>query len=298
MSSNSYTQRDQHGSLDHTHHEDPGGPHVNAGGTTREDSRHQGTDVPTLAGRPRYADAVRRLSGAQKSAQGAPAYSRFVNRPLGRRLAAAAHVLGLTPNQVTVLSGLSTAAGIAALALLPPAWWTGLVVAALLVLGYALDAADGQLARLRGGGSSAGEWLDHVVDAAKTATVHLAVLVAAYRGWDPRPEAWLLLPLLFSAVSCTWFFTIVLNDHLRRRAGTRDGQATVAVGEARQHSTLRSLASVPVDYGVLCVVAALSGLPAVFGWVYGALAIGFTLVTAASMVAWYRQVAALDGTPS
>ncbi len=71
----------------------------------------------------------------------------------------------------------------------------------------------------------------------------------------------------------------------------------MAAGEARQHSTLRSLASVPVDYGVLCLVAALSGLPAVFGWVYGTLAIGFTLVTAASMVAWYRQVAALDGTP-
>ncbi|MEZ0164111.1 CDP-alcohol phosphatidyltransferase family protein [Kineococcus sp. LSe6-4] len=267
---------------------------MSAGGLTREDTRPQdGT-----AQRPRYGEAVLRLSGAQKSARGAPAYSRFVNRPLGRRLAAAAHVAGATPNQVTVASGLSTAAGIGALALLPPAWWTGPVVAALLVLGYALDAADGQLARLRGGGSVAGEWLDHVVDAAKTATIHLAVLVAAYRGWEPRPQAWLLLPLLFSAVASTWFFTIILNDHLRRRAGTRDGQATVAAGEARQHSTLRSLASVPVDYGVLCLLTVLSGLPVVFGWAYGALAVAFTLVTGASMVAWFRQVRALDRGPS
>jgi phosphatidylglycerophosphate synthase len=268
---------------------------VSAGGLTREDSRQDGS---TTLHRPRYADSVLRLSGAQKSARGAPAYSRFVNRPLGRRLAAVGHVLGATPNQVTVASALATGAGIATLALLPPAWWTGLVVAGLLVLGYALDAADGQLARLRGGGSSVGEWLDHVVDAAKTATIHLAVLVAAYRGWDPQPEAWLLLPLLFSAVACTWFFTILLNDHLRRRAGARDGQATVTAGEARQHSALRSLASVPVDYGVLCLVTALSGLPVVFGWAYGALAVAFTLVTAASMVAWFRQMAALDGNPS
>ncbi|WP_432511980.1 CDP-alcohol phosphatidyltransferase family protein [Kineococcus sp. SYSU DK001] len=244
--------------------------------------------------RPRYGTSLARLAGAQKSARGAPAYSRFVNRPLGRRLAAAAHVAGATPNQVTAASAVATGLGIAALALLPPVWWTGPVVAALLVLGYALDAADGQLARLRGGGSAAGEWLDHVVDAAKTASIHLAVLVAAYRGWDPRPGAWLLLPLLFSAVASTWFFTIILNDHLRRLAGTRDGQATVAAGEARAHSTLRSLASVPVDYGVLCLVMVLAGLPALFGWVYGALAVAFTLVTAASMVAWFRQVGALE----
>ncbi|NAZ80206.1 CDP-alcohol phosphatidyltransferase [Kineococcus sp. R8] len=241
----------------------------------------------------RYAEAVARLGQAQKSAKGAPAYSRFVNRPLGRRLAAAAHVLGRTPNQVTAASAVCTAAGIAVLALVTPAWWTGLLVGALLVLGYGLDAADGQLARLRGGGSAVGEWLDHVVDAAKTATLHLAVLIGAYRTWDPRPEAWLLVPLVFSAVASTWFFTIILNDHLRRAAGTRDGQAVVRAGEARQHSRLRSLASVPVDYGVLCLVMLLAGWPAVFAWVYGALAAGFVLVTAASMVSWYRQVDAL-----
>ncbi|MFB9378917.1 CDP-alcohol phosphatidyltransferase family protein [Kineococcus gynurae] len=245
-----------------------------------------------------YADSLARLAAAQKSAQGAPAYSRFVNRPLGRRLAALAHVAGLTPNQVTALSGVSTGLGIAATALLAPAWWVGVLVGALLALGYALDAADGQLARLRGGGSKSGEWLDHVLDAGKTASLHLAVLIAAYRFWDlpafGLPTAWLLLPLLFSAVASTWFFTIILNDHLRRLAGVRDVQATVAAGEARRHSSLRSLASIPVDYGVQCIVMVLVGFPAVFSWVYGALAIGFTIVAAASFVAWYGQAAGLD----
>lgn len=264
-------------------------PHVAA-------SRPPAQDPQAPAARPTYRDSLRRLQAAQKSAQGAPAYSRFVNRPLGRRLAALAHVLRMTPNQVTASSAVATGAAVAAVAVLPGAWWKGLLVAALLVLGYALDAADGQLARLRGGGSLAGEWLDHVVDAAKTASLHLAVAVGAYRTFEGVAEAWLLVPLVFSAVASTWFFTIILNDHLRRLAGTRDAQATVAAGEARQHSALRSLASAPVDYGVLCAVFVLLGWPLVFTWAYGILALAFAAITAASMVAWFRQVGALGAT--
>jgi len=250
------------------------------------------------AARPTYAQLLQRLTAAQKSAQGAPAYSRYVNRPLGRRLAAVAFLAGLTPNQVTALSALSTGAGIAATALLDPAWWAGLLVAAALVLGYALDAADGQLARLRGGGSKAGEWLDHVVDAAKTSALHLAVLVAAFRWNGERGSAWLLVPLAFAVVASTWFFTIILNDHLRRLAGTRDVQAVVAAGEARQHSALRSLASTPTDYGLLCALFVLLGWPAAFQWAYGLVFAGFALITAASMVAWYRQAGRLDAVPA
>ncbi|PWJ56050.1 CDP-alcohol phosphatidyltransferase [Quadrisphaera granulorum] len=261
---------------------------------TTDLSRPAGASAAQERPRPRYAASLQQLLRAQKSAKGAPAYSRFVNRPLGRRLAAGAHVLGMTPNQVTAASAVATGTGIAVIALAPSVWWKGPLVAALLVLGYALDAADGQLARLRGGGSKAGEWLDHVVDAGKIATLHLAVAVGAYLTVAPQPTAWLLVPLGFAAVSTTWFFTIILNDHIRRLAGTRDGQAIVSAGEARQHSALRSLASAPVDYGVLCVVFVLIGWPALFQWAYGLLALGFAVVAGASMVVWYRQVAALD----
>ena len=44
---------------------------------------------------------LRRLRQAQKSAKGAPPYSLYINRPLGRIFAAAAYQIGLTPNQVT-----------------------------------------------------------------------------------------------------------------------------------------------------------------------------------------------------
>src|SRR4051812_44202085 len=97
------------------------------------------------------AQTVRRLSAAQKGAAGAPAYSRFVNRPAGRVLAALAHRAGLTPNAVTGLSAVVTLSGLVLLVTVRPLWWEGPAVAALLLLGYALDSADGQLARLRGG---------------------------------------------------------------------------------------------------------------------------------------------------
>ena len=73
---------------------------------------------------------VRRLAGAQKGAQGAPAYSRFVNRPLGRVLAALAFHAGLTPNAVTAVSAVWTAAGIALVAVAPLGWATGAAVSA------------------------------------------------------------------------------------------------------------------------------------------------------------------------
>ena len=53
----------------------------------------------------RFADVVARLAAAQKRrAPGSPAYSIYVNRPIGRRLAAAAYLAGLTPNAVTAPS--------------------------------------------------------------------------------------------------------------------------------------------------------------------------------------------------
>ncbi|WP_286279159.1 CDP-alcohol phosphatidyltransferase family protein [Naasia aerilata] len=100
--------------------------------------------------------ALERLRSSQKSSKGAAAYSRFVNRPLGRVLAAVAATAGLRPNQVTAISAVFTFAGIVLLATVPPSLGLGVGVTLLLLVGYALDSADGQVARLRGGGSLAG----------------------------------------------------------------------------------------------------------------------------------------------
>jgi len=217
----------------------------------------------TAVNRPGYRVVRQRLAAAQKSSKGAPAYSRYVNRPLGRSLAAGAFVLGRTPNQVTAVSAAFSATGIAVLALVRPSWMSGLVVCLTLVVGYAFDAADGQLARLRGGGSPAGEWLDHMVDAAKISGLHLAVLVSAYRFFS-LDARWLLVPVVYCLVAAVTFFGMILNDLLRQRHAAATG-VPVQRGES---STLRSILVIPTDYGFLCLVFSLLGAPSLFFGVY------------------------------
>lgn len=237
-----------------------------------------------------YSGALRRLGSAQKPAKGAPAYSRFVNRRLGRYLAAAAYVLGLTPNMVTAISGAFSFIGIALLALVAPSWWLGVTVMLCLVIGYALDSADGQLARLRGGGSTAGEWLDHMIDATKISSLHLAVLIAAHRWFDFDSAAWLLVPIGFTVVAAVSFFGMILNDQLLRayQAG-RPAATSVATP-----STLRSLLVAPTDYGVLCLSFALLGAPQVFFVVYCVLFAGSLGYLALAAIKWFRVMQGLD----
>ncbi|MBX6768113.1 MAG: CDP-alcohol phosphatidyltransferase family protein [Actinomadura rubrobrunea] len=247
--------------------------------------------VPNAAAPVGFRAALHRLASKQKSAKGAPAYSRFVNRKLGRVLAALSYVLGLTPNQVTVISACFTFTGIALIALVEPAPWLGAAVCLALVVGYAFDSADGQLARLRGGGSASGEYLDHMVDAAKISSLHSAVLVSWYRFHDLDDPAWLLVPLGFTIVAAVMFFGMILKDLLARARRTGPAPAPAAP------STLRSLLVVPTDYGLLCVAFLLLGFPRVFEPVYALLFAGNALFLLAASVKWFREVAGLDAAP-
>jgi phosphatidylglycerophosphate synthase len=232
---------------------------------------------------------LQRLSGAQKGASGAPAYSRFVNRKLGRLLAAVAFHAGLTPNVVTGISALCTFPGIAMLATVAPSWPMGVAVTLLLVLGYALDSADGQLARLRGGGSPAGEWLDHMVDSVKIASLHLALLVGLYRFEAVGRGAWLLLPLAFSVVSVVLFFGTLLNESLR----AQHGAVTRAAPSDDRPSVARSLLVMPTDYGLLCLVFALLGAAPVFLAVYAVLFAATAMYVALASVKWFGEMGRL-----
>lgn len=232
-----------------------------------------------------FVTSLRRLRAAQKSSKGAPLYSLVVNRPLGRIFAAAAHQFGLTPNAVTGISAVFTFAGIGTIALGRPSWPLGIVVSVLLAVGYALDSSDGQLARLRGGGSLLGEWLDHVIDSIKIATLHLAVLVMAYR-FFPGARLWLLVPLVFSAAYVVHFFGMLLTELLARVHGL--GKRT---GE---FSLVNALFKLPTDYGVLCVVFILLGVPAVFMLAYSLMALCTVVYTGLVLIKWSKQVRGFD----
>ena len=111
------------------------------------------------------------------------------------RLAQALH---LTPNTVTVI-GLLIVAGASILI------FNGLLLAgaAVLLAGSLLDAVDGALARLQGGGTAFGSFLDSTLD-----RVGEAILYAGIVGWllrvDPEPT----LPVLGAILALIGSFMV------------------------------------------------------------------------------------------
>jgi len=236
------------------------------------------------------AEARGRLRAAQKRDSSVPAYLRWVNRPLGGQIAAVAWAWGLRPNHITAISAAFSAAAIALLALVAPSPALGFAVAALLLVGYAFDSADGQLARLQGGGSPAGEWLDHVTDAGRNLLLHSAVAVSLYRFTSVEPVV-LLLPLTYLVVSGTFFFALMLRDQLRRSSGA----PKPAPGGG---SSLTSVLLVPVDYASLCLAFVLLGWTTAFLVAYAALLLVTALFAARALPKAFRELGAAADSPA
>lgn len=232
--------------------------------------------------RPGFRAHLADLNRAQKSGAGVPAYTRWVNRRLARGVAAGAATAGLTPNAVTMLSAALSAAGLALMIAVGPTWWSALMTGALLAAGYVFDSADGQVARLTGASSPAGEWLDHVVDAIRTPAIHLTVAIAVLLH---RPDLlWLaVVAVLFTVMSVGQFMSQILAEQLVRNSG---GEA------AESNGARKSLLLLPTDTGVLCWSFALWVVPPVFGVVYAALFVVNLVHTAASMRRKYRKLSA------
>lgn len=233
---------------------------------------------------------LRELRGAQKSAKGVSLYSRYVNRPAGRIFAAGAYRLGMTPNQVTLVSAAFTFAALAVVALVRPGWGSAVLVYLGLAVGFALDSADGQLARLTGRGGPDGEWLDHVVDCAKMILVHTVVLISFHRYFGLGSDGWLLLPLGFLFVAVLTFCAGLLREQLGKAAA----RSAPAVGTpAAPVSRLRAVALLPADYGVFCLVFLLLGDETAFRTGYAALAAVHALFLVAFLGKWFRELRAL-----
>ena len=213
-----------------------------------------------------------------------------MNRKLGRATAAAAYMVGLMPNQVTVISAFFSYAAIVVIALV--SGWPAAIAAPLLAFGYILDAADGQLARLRGGGSLTGEWLDHMADAIKITALHLAVIIHLYRFTD-IDRAWLLVPMGYIVIAVALFFAQLLNEQLRknRASAAPAGSPPPPIEKA---SPIKAIAKLPHDYGVLCWVFVLLGAPEVFLGVYTFLFVANAGYLTLALVKWYREMRSLD----
>lgn len=204
-------------------------------------------------------ESLQKLDSAQKSSVGVPAYTRWVNRRVARYLCAIAERVGATPSAVSVVSILVTFSGLAAFLLLHRTPLLGGILAAvLLALGYALDSADGQLARLQKTSSLRGEWLDHTLDAVRLPAVHLTIATGFLLQGLPLFAA---AAAAFSVIASAGFLSQNLGGLLRDRSQT---DRTVT----RRYQSWLLL---PADPGVLCWAFVLWPVLPLFGGVYLAL---------------------------
>lgn len=246
------------------------------------------TTSSDLRARETHRQVVTRLkSSAGRSSRGAAGYTRWINRWIGRHIAAFGYLHGMTPNQMTVLSGVLTLPTLLAIALVRPSWPTSILITAVLLVGYTFDSADGQLARLRGSGSLAGEYFDHCVDAVKTSTVHLMILIAWYRFYDLSHPALLLIPLIFAVVHPVFFFSLMLSDSLKARTSAAGAPA---VPSAEPAPILPSIVVLPNDWGVMCICLALLPAVGLFIGAYTALLAANTLFLVVGLIRWYRRL--------
>ena len=242
-------------------------------------------DAPTRAasteGRPkrRFGEALAALDSVQKPGAGFPAYTRWVNRRLARYAAAAAYRVGATPNQVTAASAAVSAVAIGLVAAAPATPLVAVTAAVLFALGYLLDSADGQVARLSRSGSPAGEWLDHVVDAIRTPAIHLAVFLGLMR--QPSVSWWLRdVALLFCVVAVGQFMSQILAEQLSGRVHR----------PVSGNGVVKSWLTLPTDTGVLCWIFLLWAAPVLFAAVYAALFLTNTLHAGSSMRRKYQHL--------
>jgi phosphatidylglycerophosphate synthase len=202
----------------------------------------------------------------------------------------------MTPNQVTAVSAAFTYSAIALIAIARPSSALSILLALLLLVGYALDSADGQLARLTKSGRPSGEWLDHVIDMGKICLIFAAVTLSWARFGVPGipDEDWgLAVPLVFLAVSVVAFFGWLLSDLLIRIARAKDGTPAPPPAGA---PVLRSILRLPSDYGLLALTFAWFS-NALFPTTLSLLLVANAVILAAALPVWFGQVRASEEAP-
>jgi phosphatidylglycerophosphate synthase len=145
--------------------------------------------------------------------RGGGLFSEPVSQRIGAGFALAAHRLGLSPTALSLanlLLGLATSVTVVALAgrvaaHAVPAWVVGLVALVGWQLAYALDCADGQLARVTGRGSPAGARIDILCDVAAQIAL-VTALGATAVAQRPGTPVWLVL-----AFAGTWMVNLVTS---------------------------------------------------------------------------------------
>lgn len=208
--------------------------------------------------------------------RGGGLFSESISQWLGAAFAVAAHRLGLRPTALTITNlvlGLATSVTVVALAGRVadgdvPAWVVGLLALVGWQVAYALDCADGQLARVTGQGSPAGARVDVLCDVAAQIAL-VAALGATAVAQHPSTPPWLV-----AAFAGTWMVNLVTSV---MQAGPN------AASMVTSTSLPVRLVKLVRDYGAVIFVAALVLLlaPALTLWVV----VAFTVVNGGFLLA-------------
>jgi phosphatidylglycerophosphate synthase len=193
--------------------------------------------------------------------RGGGLFTETVSQRLGALICVPAYRLGLAPTALTLgnlLLGLVASVGVVALA---PALrhgrasapLVGLAALVLWHLAYALDCADGQLARVTGKASPAGKRVDILADAALQIALVAAVATVA-RAHTPGLPVWLA-----TSFAGTWMVNLVTS-------GLQQGDSAASL--VTSSSPVVRVVKLVRDYGAVVTVI---GLVLAFapGWTAG-----------------------------
>lgn len=180
------------------------------------------------------------------SAGGHPA-TRLISQPAGAVLAWVAWRAGLSPNAVTTLAASLSTVGALAYATLPGGFVSIFICILLTQLAYALDCADGQLARATGRSSRLGAWWDVYCDYLALSTLAFAILFRFQRFSHEYD---------FMIVPCVLFFmfgrigSLYSSTMARVWVGKDAGEGTVGL----LRNTVRAMIDTTVTLFAVCVL--------------------------------------------
>ncbi|MCM0674621.1 CDP-alcohol phosphatidyltransferase family protein [Micromonospora phytophila] len=208
--------------------------------------------------------------------RGGGLFSESVSQWLGAAFALVAQRLGLRPTALTITNlvlGLATSVTVVALAGRVaagevPAWLVGLLALVGWQVAYALDCADGQLARVTDQRSAAGARIDVLCDVAAQIAL-VAALSATAVAQRPSTPTWLV-----ATFAGTWMVNLVTSV---MQAGPN------AASMVTSTSLPVRLVKLVRDYGAVIFVAALvlAVAPALTLWVM----VAFTIVNGGFLLA-------------
>jgi hypothetical protein len=164
----------------------------------------------------------------------------WVHRPVAAGVVSLLKKTPITPNQVTILSGL---VGIAAGLVLGFAdsenVWMAPLAGVLLFASVILDCCDGQLARIRGESSLLGRALDGFVDSIPVIATFIATLIFLHRAGYNNPYCWALgsaagLSFRWHCYAYDEFKGVYLANTIDHNAASTDLQPSIQDMEAER----------------------------------------------------------------